>query len=468
MRVYLCGLGGIGMCGVAGILKNKGFEVFGSEEKEIYPPASEILKFLEIPILKPDPQNLNLIKPEALIIGNAIKRDHPEVLEAEKLGIPLYSFPSFLEKFLLKGKKVLVCAGTHGKTTTTALLSWVVLNLGLDPSFLIGGVFKNKGLNFNSGEGEFFIIEGDEYPSAFFDSQPKFLHYSPFGIILTSLEYDHVDVYPNLEKLKEIFKNLISLLPEEGILIYNAEDSNLKELIKSVPKSFKKYSYGKGWEADFRLINSQTFLDKEGFLNQITVEVPSKEKIKFHFRMPGEYNALNALAVLALGYTLGWELEKIIQSFETFLGVRRRQEIVWKDEKLIVVDDFAHHPTALKVTLSSLIKSVNPDKIILFFELKTNSSKRKVFQEEYLKNFKIADIIFIKKPSGVENIPLEERIDLNSLKENLERSGKIFFFSEDLERILTFLDGAKTLLVFMSSASLEKEIEEFLKIYQKK
>ncbi len=465
MRVYLCGIGGIGMCGVAGILKSNGFEVFGSEEKEVYPPASEILSFLEILPLKPNCQNLSLLKPEALIVGNAIKKEHPEISEAKRLKIPIYSFPSFLKEFLLKEKKVLVCAGTHGKTTTTALLSWVAINLNLDPTFLVGGVMKNNGLNFGVGKGDFFIIEGDEYPSAFFDPVPKFLHYRPLGVILTSLEYDHADVYPDLKSLKEVFRSLINLIPKDGILVYNADDPNLKEIIGTSSSNFQRLSYGKTFDSDFRLIKSQTRLSEDGFLNEVIVKIPYKEKIHFHLKLPGEYNALNALAVLTLGYSLGWDLGKIIQSLESFLGVKRRQEIIWKDKNLIVIDDFAHHPTALKVTLLSLKEAINPDKIVLFFEPRTNSSKKKVFQEKYLQNLKIADIIFIKKPPQIENIPLKERIDLNYLKENLEKVGKKVYFSEQLEKVFSFLSGSRNLLVFMSSASLEKEIKNFLEVY---
>lgn len=467
MKVYLCGIGGIGMCGLAGILKSKGFEVFGSDEGEIYPPASEILEYLNISVFKPDPKNLRVLKPEALIVGNAIKKDHPEILEGEKLGIPLYSFPSFLEEFFLKKKKVLVCAGTHGKTTTTALLSWTAYSLGLEPSFLIGGVLKNTNLNFKEGKGDFFILEGDEYPSAFFDPHPKFLHYFPYGVILTGLEYDHVDVYPDLESLKKVFKKLISLISEKGVLVYNADDYKLKEIIQSSFITCKKISYGKSLEADFRLIKSQTLLNRNSFLNRVIVELSSKKRIEFSLKIPGEYNALNALAVLALGYNLGWKIEKILTGLESFLGVKRRQEIIYQDENLIVIDDFAHHPTALKVTLLSLKEAINPVQTVLFFEPRTNSSKRKIFQEEYLQNLKLVDIIFLKKPPGIEKIPLGERIDLNYLKAKLEEAGKKVFFSEDLEKIFSFISGKKDLIVFMSSASLENEIKQFLSFYNK-
>ncbi len=187
MKVYLVGIGGIGMSGVAGLAKALGFEVSGSDERELYPPASEVLKELKVEVSKPDPEKILKIKPDYLIVGNAIKRDHKEILLAQKEKIPLLSFPEFLEKFILNDKKSLVVSGTHGKTTTSALLSFVLDFLGEDPLFLVGGILKNYGKNFRFGKGRFCILEGDEYPSSFFDPNPKFMHYKPYGLILTSL-----------------------------------------------------------------------------------------------------------------------------------------------------------------------------------------------------------------------------------------------------------------------------------------
>jgi len=463
MKVFLTGIGGIGMCGVAGILKNLGFEVYGSEKGEIYPPASEILKKLNIPVYKFDSQNIKKIKPDVLIVGNAIKKDHPEVVEAQKLHIPLYSFPSFLEKFVFPGKKVLVCAGTHGKTTTTALLSYLLEKLNLDPAYLIGGVLKDNFSNFKVGKSPWVVIEGDEYPSSFFDKSPKFLHYSPFALILTSLEYDHADVYPDLQSLKEVFKKLINLIPQEGIIVYNSDDPNLKDLISCTKSKARFISYGKNSEADFVLLSSSTSFKDGGFINRIKAKTPFEKNLEFVLSIPGEHNALNALSVLALIYGLGLLKEEVWEHFRTFSGVKRRQEVIYSNEDLVIIDDFAHHPTALKITLEELKKAIKPENTLLVFEPRTNSSKRKVFQQEYIENLALADIIFLKTPAGLENIPKNERIDLYEVAKSLkEKNKKVYFIDEKTDFSLHF--SKKTLLVFMSSAYFKEEINKLKRL----
>jgi len=463
MEVFLIGIGGIGMCGVAGILKNSGFKVYGSEKDRVYPPASDILRKLGVPVYKFDPQNIINIKPDAVIVGNAIKSDHPEVLESKKLQIPLYSFPSFLEKFILFDKKVLVCAGTHGKTTTTALLSYVLEKSELDPSYLVGGVLKHSLSNFRTGNNPWMVIEGDEYPSSFFDKNPKFLHYKPFGLILTSLEYDHADVYPDLNSLKIVFKKLIELVPEDGVIIYNYDDSCLKSLISKASIKARCISYGKNSKADFLLLESITTFQKNRFVNKIKAKTPFKEILEFSLSIPGEYNALNALSVLALIYGLNLLDSKIWQAYENFPGVKRRQELLYADKNLIIIDDFAHHPTALKITLRELQKAIKPENTILVFEPRTNSSKRKIFQKEYEENLALADVIYLKEPPGIENIPKSERINLCHISQSLKNKGKKVYFLNENINLLEF-SSEKTLLIFMSSAYFEKEVNRLFEI----
>ncbi|PMP66970.1 MAG: UDP-N-acetylmuramate:L-alanyl-gamma-D-glutamyl-meso-diaminopimelate ligase [Thermodesulfobacterium geofontis] len=454
MKVYLIGIGGIGMCGVAGILKESGFEVYGSEKKIPYPPSSLILKKLNIPLYKPDSENIKKIKPDAVIVGNIAKSDDQEVLISQSLGIPLYSFPSFLDKFILKDKKVFLCAGTHGKTTVTALLSYTLEYLGFDPTYLVGGVLKHTELNYRKGEGDFAVIEGDEYPASFFDREPKFLYYHPFAVILTSLEYDHADVYPDMESLKEVFKKLIKSVPKEGIIVYNYDDKNLREVIESANPNVRIISYGKNSKADFVLLKSETTFEDLVFKNHVITNTPFKN-LEFFFSIPGEYNALNALSVIALLYSLDLLKMDWKEAFKTFPGVKRRQEIVWADEKLIIVDDFAHHPTAVKNTLEELKKAIKPEKTVAIFEPRTNSSKRKIFQEDYVKSLSLADEIYLKIPPGLENIPERERIDINYILESLKNlEKKVFFLENNLDNNLSFykIKKEKTLVVFMSSA----------------
>lgn len=459
MKVYMIRIGGIGMCGVAGILKGLGYGVYGSETGNLYPPSSEILEKLKVPIYKPDPANIKKIMPDVVIAGNVVKKDDLEVIACEKLGIPVYSFPKFLNEFIFKDKKVIVCAGTHGKTTVTAFLSYVLETLGLDPTYLVGGVLKHSGLNFRTGKNYFVVIEGDEYPASFFDRKAKFLYYQPFSLILTNLEYDHADFYPDLLSLKKTFSELINLVPQEGVIVYNYDDKNLRELIDNSSSQAKIISYGKDPKAQFVLLESKTNFNGRSFVNHLIVKTPFKENLELSLSIPGEYNALNALSILALLYGLNLFKEEDIKIFKDFYGVKRRQEIIYADEKLVIVDDFAHHPTAVKKTLIELKKAIKPKKTVVVFEFRTNSSKRKVFQEDYVQSLSLADKVYIKIGPGLENIPKEERIDVNYIIEALRNKGiKADLWKNKLETEIPSSDN-KTLVVFMSSAYFN-ELEE--------
>jgi len=466
MRVYFVGIGGIGMSGVAGLAKALGMEVFGSDEKELYPPSSELLRELEIEVSKPKPERILKLNPDYLVVGNAIRADHPEVLLAQNLGIPLLSFPEFLEKFLLPGKKSLVISGTHGKTTTSALLSFVLDNLGKDPTFLVGGILKDYGKNFRFGRGYFCVLEGDEYPSSFFDKHPKFMHYQPYGLIFTSLEFDHADFYKDLSTLKDAFSKLLKLLPEEGILVYHLDDPNLREIISKTNLPLRKLTYGRDKKADYQLIESKGYYQEGEFSTFGKIRDKKGAIFEIRLRIPGLHNLLNALSVLALCEELGFEREAILSALSKFSGVKRRQELVYTNERFVIIDDFAHHPTAVKITLGELKKYIRPEKILLFFEPRTNSSKRKIFQEAYIEALSDADVIFIKRPPNLENLPEAERIDLNYLALKLKEKGKKAYIFErgfPLDRLELNSKG-KTLVVFMSSASMQEEIERLIQI----
>lgn len=464
MKIYLIGIGGIAMCGVAGILKESGFKVYGSEKERIYPPSSEVLEKLKISIYRFDPKNIEKIKPSAIIVGNSIKRNHPEILLAQELGIPLYSFPKFLMKFILKNKKIILCAGTHGKSSVSGLLGYTLEILGMDPTYLVGAVLKHNFLNYRIGKSFWAVLEGDEYPASFFDKKAKFLYYNPFSIILTALEYDHADVYPDIESLKDTFKELIKLVPKEGIIVYNKDDENLKELLKSNDFEAKVISYGKNSLADFVLLKSETTFEKEKFINKVVVDTPFQKNLEFVLNLPGEYNALNALSVIALLYGLELHFCDWKFAFENFPGIRRRQEVLYSNHNLVVIDDFAHHPTAVKETLKELIKSIKPERTVVIFEPRTNSSKRKIFQEEYVNSLSFADEIYLKIPPGLETIPEIERIDMCYLSQSLKNKGKeVYFLKDKFPNFKNVLQ--KTLIVFMSSAYFEeiKKLEEYFK-----
>ncbi|RLG11525.1 hypothetical protein DRN73_05180 [Candidatus Pacearchaeota archaeon] len=306
------------------------------------------------------------------------------------------------------------------------------------------------------------VIEGDEYPSSFFDKEPKFLHYTPFALILTNLEYDHADIYPDISSLKEVFKKLINLVPEEGIIVYNYDDKNLKEVINSSSPKAKLISYGRNPKAHFVLLESKTSFKNSCFINSVLADTPFEKALKFSISIPGEYNALNALSVLALLYGLNFLNNKWTKAFKNFPGIKRRQEIIYADNKLFIVDDFAHHPTAVKETLKELKKVIEPEKTVIIFEPRTNSSKRKVFQKDYIKSLSLADVVYIKIPPGLENIPEEERLDIEYVIEALKKESlKVFLWEKKLK--YGIISGGKFLILFMSSAYFE-ELKNLKKI----
>jgi len=463
MKVYFIGMGGIGMTACAGLAKALGFEVYGSEEREIYPPASNLLRELKIEPIKPDPERMLRIRPDYVVVGNAVSSTHPEVLFAKAHSLPMLSFPEFLERFLLPGRKSLVIAGTHGKTTTSAMLSFVLSTLGLRPSYLVGGLLLDFGKNFAYGEGDDVVLEGDEYPSSFFNPNPKFLHYQPRGLILTSLEYDHADVYPDLSSLKEAFLKLVKLLPQDGVLIYHQDEENLRELFQRAKPSCQNISYGEKPSANYQLLMVWGGFGKEGF-ESFGLAKKGEETFEIRLKIPGKHNLLNALSVLALSEALGLKREAVLEALSHFSGVKRRQEVLFSGQRVLVIDDFAHHPTAVKLTLHELKALFQPERTILIFEPRTNSSKRKVFQKEYIDSLALADIIGIKIPPNLERVPEEERIDLPYLRDRLLQIGKkAFIFERGLSlKDLEFEPSLKTLIVFMSSAYLSEEIRTLI------
>jgi len=462
MKAYFIGIGGIGMSGVAALAKRLGYEVSGSDKLLLYPPASEILEKEGIPIFEPKKENIQLLNPDLVIVGNAVKRDHPEVEASLNMGKPLISFPQFLSEHIFTGKKVLVCAGTHGKTTTTALLAHALSALSQDPTYLVGGVLRETGFNYCFGRGEWAVVEGDEYPSAFFDPSPKFKQYKPFGLILTSLEYDHADAYPDFDSLVRVFNELVAEVPREGLILINQDYEILRRLAKETKA--RVVSYGKDPKAEFRLLKATTTFEDVRFNTRIIfkheggeIEVGKEGALP----LPGDYNALNLIAVYALLYHLGFSEEEIIKALENFEGVKRRQEVLYAKGNIVVIDDFAHHPTAVKETFLGLKETINPERTIIIFEPRTNTSRRKVFQEDYEEVLSLADGVFIKKSPLLEKVPPQERLDLERLIQGIRRRGKKAHLLENGFLPLN-QTGEKTLIVFMSSQFMREEIHNLL------
>lgn len=441
-HIHLMGICGTAMASLAGLLKERGYKVTGSDSHP-YPPMSTQLENLGIAIQKPYAAvNLNP-RPDFVIVGNVISANNEEAQELLKLGIPYSSLPQALGDLMLSERQSIVVSGTHGKTTTTSLMAWIAENQlkaqQAKPGFLIGGIPKNFSKSFQNPESDFFIIEGDEYDTAFFDKVPKFTHYHPKHVILTSIEFDHADIYQDLNAVKSAFQTLINLIPQEGTLIWSAKDQNISSLVTqslgSSLKAQKVFSYGIGM-GDFK---AQVLESKESG-SKFSVNFQGKDLGTFQTQMIGEYNILNALAAVALSYTLNWDAKKYSESLASFQGVKRRQEILGEPDGVLIIEDFAHHPTAVKETIGALQQKYNPRKVFSVFEPRSATSRRKVFQKEYEEAFAQAHEVYIAKAFDQSKLNPEDRFSSEELVENLKQQKQVqAFCKENVDEIIQSL-----------------------------
>jgi len=431
-HIHLMGICGTGMASLAGMLRDQGYKVTGSD-RNIYPPMSLFLESLEIPVLKDyAPQNLHP-KPDLVIVGNVITKKNPEAIELGRLNLPYLSFPQALGRFALKGKKSIVISGTHGKTTTSALTAWILEEAGMDPGFMIGGIPVNFGKNFKMGQGPFFVVEGDEYDTAFFDKGPKFLHYNPWATILTSIEFDHADIYRDLDHVTDSFRKLIRIIPGEGLLVANGDSEILKREIRGAGCPTQTYGFSETnlWRAAALMF--------EGDFTRFTVFKGQREETSITTTLYGRHNISNLLAVLALGRFLKIPWPILKEAARTFQGVKRRQEAVGERRGVLVLDDFAHHPTAVRKTTEAVKARYRARRLVAVFEPRSNSSRRNIFQEEYSRSFDAGDLIMIPEPPLMDKIPVEERFSSPQLVSDLRKRGLEARFFENTDLLLEAL-----------------------------
>lgn len=415
-RIHLMGICGTGMASLAGMLKERGYLVTGSD-KNVYPPMSDFLKSLEIPVLEGySPEHLHP-EPDLVIVGNVITRENPEAKELSRLGLPYLSFPQALRRFALKDRRSIVISGTHGKTTTASLTAWILEKADMDPGFMIGGIPLNFKRNFKTGTGDPFVVEGDEYDTAFFDKGPKFLHYNPWITVLTSVEFDHADIYRDLEHVRENFRRLIAITPGEGLLIANGDDSIVRQEIRGALCPVETYGFSKAnlWRA--------VDWTSEGDLTRVEIAGKHGEKTSLATPVYGRHNLSNLMAALAVGRFLDIPWDVLREAAITFKGVRRRQEIVGEKRGILVIDDFAHHPTAVRETARAVRERYGGRRLITVFEPRSNSSRRNIFQREYARSFDSADLIFVPRPALTNQIPPEERFSSSRLASDLRKRG---------------------------------------------
>ncbi len=457
-KIHLIAVCGTAMAALACMLRDMGFEVTGSDHG-IYPPMSDFLARNYIKVTEGfDEKNL-AYKPDLVVVGNAVTKENPEAKEMFRLGLPFCSMPQAVNHFLAHGKKAIVVTGTHGKTTTSSLAAWMLEKAGYDPSFVIGGILKNFDSNYRSGKGEFIVIEGDEYDTAFFDKGPKFLHYDPFIAILTGVEFDHADIFRDLDHVKEAFDRFVSRIsPSHNLLAFD-KDENVSGLVAD--RNCPVLRYGKNSDSEWRLGN---FSVRPPFT---LFEVLKKGKPFGTFRasLMGEHNLLNALSVIAAADQLEIPVPVIAAALESFQGVKRRQEIRGQKRGITVMDDFAHHPTAVRETLRAVKPFYPKGRIVAVFEPRTNSSMRKVFQDVYPLSFDAADLICIRKPSRLDKIPADQRFSSEKLADDLRNRGKEAYHFSDTDTIIDFLkEEAKPrdLILIMSNGGFDNIHERLL------
>jgi UDP-N-acetylmuramate: L-alanyl-gamma-D-glutamyl-meso-diaminopimelate ligase len=426
-HIHLIGICGTAMASLAGMLNERGFRVTGSDAAA-YPPMSDFLASLRIPVAQPfDPAHLKP-HPDLVVVGNAISRGNVELEYVLDERIPFCSLPQILHDEFLRGKEVVVVAGTHGKTTTTSMLSWIFHSAGREPSFLIGGIAENFGSSFALGSGKHFILEGDEYDTAFFDKGPKFLHYFPDRVVLTSVEFDHADIYKDLEAVETAFKRLVNLVPRRGGMV--AIDTG-ESVARCIAKSFCPVErYGLQANADWRIVN----LRFEPAKTSWTVLKAGEPWVDLEFSLAGEYNVCNATAAAAMAAGCGIAKDQIQAALKTFKSVKRRLEVKARVNGITIIDDFAHHPTAIAGTLTALRSRYPGARLWAILEPRSNTLRRNVFQHQLANSLALADEIIVAGVFKSDAIPASERLDLMAVGADLEQRGK-------RARIISGVDG---------------------------
>jgi UDP-N-acetylmuramate: L-alanyl-gamma-D-glutamyl-meso-diaminopimelate ligase len=447
--VHFLGICGTAMAAVAAQLKQRGLRVTGSDEN-VYPPMSTFLAEQGITALSPyAAANLNTVgQPDLVVIGNVISRGNPEAEAVLERRLRYTSLPEVIREFLIRGRASIVVTGTHGKTTTTSLLAWTFQHAGLSPGYMIGGIPLNLGngcacplAETEDGKPKaasspspalrprsFFIIEGDEYDTAFFDKRSKFLHYLPDTLIINNIEFDHADIFPSLDDIKLTFRRLINIVPRNGLVLANGDDPNVREVIARAPCPVK--TFGLGPDSDFRATDVRlTPAHSELRITNYALRIP----------LLGEHNVRNALAVAAASLHHGLSPEQIQAAFTEFRGIKRRQEIRGEAAGVTIVDDFGHHPTALRETLRAFRIRFPGRRLWAIFEPRSNTTRRCVFQKELAAALAEADGCFVSRVNRIEELPAHERLSPETLVADIAARGRPAHYLADADAIVTAL-----------------------------
>jgi UDP-N-acetylmuramate: L-alanyl-gamma-D-glutamyl-meso-diaminopimelate ligase len=431
-HIHLIGICGTAMASLAGMLKERGHRVTGSDAAA-YPPMSTFLEALGIALAQPFAEANLTPRPDLVVVGNAISRGNAELEYVLDQRISFCSLPQILHDEFLVGKEVLVVAGTHGKTTTTSMLAWIFETAGLKPSFLIGGIAENFGSSFGLGDGRHFILEGDEYDTAFFDKGPKFLHYFPDATILTSVEFDHADIYKDLDAVETAFKRLVNLVPRRGRIV--AFDSG-ESLERCLQKAFCPVErFGSTAGAYWRI----TDLKLETERTRWSLLRDGKPWGEFEFALAGEYNVWNATAAAALAANCGIPKAAIAKAFQTFKSVKRRLEVKARVNGVTIIDDFAHHPTAIEQTLQALRSRYPGARLWVVLEPRSNTMRRNVLQDALANSLALADEVVIANIFKLDAIPEAERLNLDRVVAQIRKLGRRARILADADSIVSIV-----------------------------
>ena len=425
-HLHFLGICGTAMGAVAAALRDQGYAVTGSDE-DIYPPMSTFLEEKGIALAKGyRPENLPA-DAELIVIGNAIRRGNPEVEEVLNRKLPYCSLPEVLKFFFLRGRHNLVVTGTHGKTTTTSLLAWVLQSAGLAPGYMIGGLPNNLGQGAQFNASPYYVIEGDEYDTAFFDKRSKFVHYLPELLIINNIEFDHADIYKDIDEIKLSFRRLVNIVPGNGLILYNADDPNCVDVVANAQCA--RMPVGLGAPAN------------EGRIEDIRYEGGTTRfrlyGEEFSTPMMGEFNVRNCAMAIAAARFYQLSGDTIRRGLESFTGVRRRQELRGTANGIKVVDDFGHHPTAIHETLRGLRQLHGTGgKLWALFEPRSNSTRRAVFQDQLAGAFEYADGVVMSRVAKLEQIPEGERLKPELVVAAIQASGKPAFYEDGTAAII--------------------------------
>jgi UDP-N-acetylmuramate: L-alanyl-gamma-D-glutamyl-meso-diaminopimelate ligase len=427
--VHVMGIAGTAMGALAGMLHDAGYQVTGSDTA-IYPPMSDYLDGLGIRVMKGYVASNLDHEPDLVIVGNVIRAEYEEAKAVLERDLPYCSFPEAFGSLFLRDAHSVVIAGTHGKTTTTAITAWLLDQARLDPGFLIGGIAKNFDRTARRGSGRHFVVEGDEYDTAFFDKGPKFLHYRPRTVVLTSVEFDHADIYADLDAVKESFRKLMRIVPEDGTVVARGDDPGTASVLSETKAKVWRYGPGQEWDGRVVKIDPDT--------GNMTFEVlrGGAPVGIFTSCMVGQHNLYNQVAATAAAVAAGANVSYLADGFSTFAGIKRRQEVIGEPGGVTVIDDFAHHPTAVDVTLAALRERYGKRRMWAVWEPRSATSRRNVFQQDYITAFDQADQVVIAAPFDQGRIPEAERFSAEKLVQDLTGRGKEAVVLPDADAIL--------------------------------